>query len=245
MPANSLSLIRIVDDDAEMRESLEFLLSTEGWKSRSYASAEAFLETDDVMVPGCLILDILMPGLSGLQLQELLKKKDYSLPILFITAHGDITMAVEAVKNGAFDFLPKPLDDEKLLASVEKAIALDWERRSHHTSHTAAMKDLATLTPREREVAGLVAEGLLNKVIAERLGIAEKTVQIHRGQVQGPLRSRDLPHSGSGRRPLRPARILPAVRRCGPPQQSPPRGRRRPTRAKGFRARSACRARRP
>ena len=105
MPANSLSLIRIVDDDAEMRESLEFLLSTEGWKSRSYASAEAFLETDDVMVPGCLILDIRMPGLSGLQLQELLKKKDYSLPILFITAHGDITMAVEAVKNGAFDYI--------------------------------------------------------------------------------------------------------------------------------------------
>lgn len=186
MPANSLSLIRIVDDDAEMRESLEFLLSTEGWKSRSYASAEAFLETDDVMVPGCLILDIRMPGLSGLQLQELLKKKDYSLPILFITAHGDITMAVEAVKNGAFDFLPKPLDDEKLLASVEKAIALDWERRSHHTSHTAAMKDLATLTPREREVAGLVAEGLL----AERLGIAEKTVQIHRGQVCRKLKVR-------------------------------------------------------
>ena len=91
MPANPLSLIRIVDDDAEMRESLEFLLSTEGWKSRSYASAEAFLETDDVMVPGCLILDIRMPGLSGLQLQEVLKKKDYSLPILFITAHGDIT----------------------------------------------------------------------------------------------------------------------------------------------------------
>ena len=112
MPANSLSLIRIVDDDAEMRESLEFQLSTEGWKSRSYASAEAFLETDDVMVPGCLILDIRMPGLSGLQLQELLKKKDYSLPILFITAHGDITMAVEAVKNGAFDFLPKPLDGQ-------------------------------------------------------------------------------------------------------------------------------------
>lgn len=99
-------------------------------------------------------------------------------------------MAVEAVKNGAFDFLPKPLDDEKLLASVEKAIALDWKRRSHHTSHTAAMKDLATLTPREREVAGLVAEGLLNKVIAERLGIAEKTVQIHRGQVCRKLKVR-------------------------------------------------------
>ena len=179
MPANSLSLIRIVDDDAEMRESLEFLLSTEGWKSRSYASAEAFLETDDVMVPGCLILDIRMPGLSGLQLQELLKKKDYSLPILFITAHGDITMAVEAVKNGAFDFLPKPLDDEKLLASVEKAIALDWERRSHHTSHTAAMKDLATLTPRERDILKLIAQGLPNKMIARRLDITESTVKVH------------------------------------------------------------------
>ena len=121
MPANSLSLIRIVDDDAEMRESLEFLLSTEGWKSRSYASAEAFLETDDVMVPGCLILDIRMPGLSGLQLQELLKKKDYSLPILFITAHGDITMAVEAVKNGAFDYITKGDDNNKILPLLSRA----------------------------------------------------------------------------------------------------------------------------
>ena len=180
MPANSLSLIRIVDDDAEMRESLEFLLSTEGWKSRSYASAEAFLETDDVMVPGCLILDIRMPGLSGLQLQELLKKKkDYSLPILFITAHGDITMAVEAVKNGAFDFLPKPLDDEKLLASVEKAIALDWERRSHHTSHTAAMKDLATLTPRERELLGFFAQGYSVAYASEQLVLSPYTVRTH------------------------------------------------------------------
>ena len=236
MPANSLSLIRIVDDDAEMRESLEFLLSTEGWKSRSYASAEAFLETDDVMVPGCLILDIRMPGLSGLQLQELLKKKDYSLPILFITAHGDITMAVEAVKNGAFDFLPKPLDDEKLLASVEKAIALDWERRSHHTSHTAAMKDLATRRPPQQGDRRTPRHCGKDRPDPPRAGLP---------QAQGPLRSRDLPHSGSGRRPLRPARILSAVRRCGPPQQSPPRGRRRPTRAKGFRARSACRARRP
>ena len=189
MPANSLSLIRIVDDDAEMRESLEFLLSTEGWKSRSYASAEAFLETDDVMVPGCLILDIRMPGLSGLQLQELLKKKDYSLPILFITAHGDITMAVEAVKNGAFDFLPKPLDDEKLLASVEKAIALDWERRSHHTSHTAAMKDLATLTPREQQVLERIIHGRLNKQIADDLGISIKTVEAHRASIMDKTNS--------------------------------------------------------
>lgn len=183
MPANSLSLIRVIDDDAEMRESLEFLLSTEGWKVRTYPSAKAFLDADDMMVPGCMLLDIRMPDMSGLELQEVLKKKDYALPILFITAHGDITMAVDAVKKGAFDFLPKPIDDAKLLQSVEDAVALDWELRSHHQNVDGLRKDLTTLTPREREVAELVGQGLMNKVIADRLGIAEKTVQVHRGQV--------------------------------------------------------------
>ena len=119
-------LVRLVDDDDAFRESQREFLKAMGWQVEDYAGAADLLERDDLSRPGCLVLDIRMPGLSGLQLQELLKKKDYSLPILFITAHGDITMAVEAVKNGAFDFLPKPLDDEKLLASVEKAIALDW-----------------------------------------------------------------------------------------------------------------------
>ncbi len=190
MPANPMALIRVVDDDAEMRESLEFLLSTEGWKVRSYPSAKAFLETDDDMIPGCLLLDIRMPEMSGLQLQEKLKARDYSLPILFITAHGDITMAVEAVKNGAFDFLPKPLDDEKLLASVEKAVTSDWERRSRQQNISVLREELETLTPREKEVAELVAQGLMNKIIADKLGIAEKTVQIHRGQVCRKLKVR-------------------------------------------------------
>lgn len=190
MPANPMALIRVVDDDAEMRESLEFLLSTEGWKVRSYPSAMAFLETDDDMIPGCLLLDIRMPEMSGLELQEKLKTRDYSLPVLFITAHGDITMAVEAVKNGAFDFLPKPLDDEKLLSSVEKAVSSDWERRSRQQNMTVLREELETLTPREREVAELVAQGLMNKVIADKLGIAEKTVQIHRGQVCRKLKVR-------------------------------------------------------
>lgn len=190
MPANSLSLIRVIDDDAEMRESLEFLLSTEGWKVRTYPSAKAFLDADDMMVPGCMLLDIRMPDMSGLELQEVLKKKDYALPILFITAHGDITMAVDAVKKGAFDFLPKPIDDAKLLQSVEDAVALDWELRSHHQNVDGLRKDLTTLTPREREVAELVGQGLMNKVIADRLGIAEKTVQVHRGQVCRKLKVR-------------------------------------------------------
>ena len=190
MPANSLSLIRVIDDDAEMRESLEFLLSTEGWKVRTYPSAKAFLDADDMMVPGCMLLDIRMPDMSGLELQEVLKKKDYALPILFITAHGDITMAVDAVKKGAFDFLPKPIDDAKLLQSVEDAVALDWELRSHHQNVDGSRKDLTTLTPREREVAELVGQGLMNKVIADRLGIAEKTVQVHRGQVCRKLKVR-------------------------------------------------------
>ena len=190
MPANSLSLIRVIDDDAEMRESLEFLLSTEGWKVRTYPSAKAFLDADDMMVPGCMLLDIRMPDMSGLELQEVLKKKDYALPILFITAHGDITMAVDAVKKGASDFLPKPIDDAKLLQSVEDAVALDWELRSHHQNVDGLRKDLTTLTPREREVAELVGQGLMNKVIADRLGIAEKTVQVHRGQVCRKLKVR-------------------------------------------------------
>lgn len=190
MPANSLSLIRVIDDDAEMRESLEFLLSTEGWKVRTYPSAKTFLDADDMMVPGCMLLDIRMPDMSGLELQEVLKKKDYALPILFITAHGDITMAVDAVKKGAFDFLPKPIDDAKLLQSVEDAVALDWELRSHHQNVDGLRKDLTTLTPREREVAELVGQGLMNKVIADRLGIAEKTVQVHRGQVCRKLKVR-------------------------------------------------------
>ena len=190
MPANSLSLIRVIDDDAEMRESLEFLLSTEGWKVRTYPSAKAFLDADDMMVPGCMLLDIRMPDMSGLELQEVLKKKDYALPILFITAHGDITMAVDAVKKGAFDFLPKPIDDAKLLQSVEDAVALDWELRSYHQNVDGLRKDLTTLTPREREVAELVGQGLMNKVIADRLGIAEKTVQVHRGQVCRKLKVR-------------------------------------------------------
>lgn len=190
MPANSLSLIRVIDDDAEMRESLDFLLSTEGWKVRTYPSAQAFLDADDMMVPGCMLLDIRMPDMSGLELQEVLKKKDYALPILFITAHGDITMAVDAVKKGAFDFLPKPLDDAKLLQSVEDAVSLDWDLRSHHQNLDGMRKDLTTLTPREREVAELVAQGLMNKEIADRLGIAEKTVQVHRGQVCRKLKVR-------------------------------------------------------
>ena len=190
MPANSLSLIRVIDDDAEMRESLEFLLSTEGWKVRTYPSAKAFLDADDMMVPGCMLLDIRMPDMCGLELQEVLKKKDYALPILFITAHGAITMAVDAVKKGAFDFLPKPIDAAKLLQSVEDAVALDWELRSHHQNVDGLRKDLTTLTPREREVAELVGQGLMNKVIADRLGIAEKTVQVHRGQVCRKLKVR-------------------------------------------------------
>ena len=183
MASNSLALIRIVDDDAEMRNSLEFLLSTEGWSVRTYPSAESFLEADDVRVPGCLLLDIRMPGMSGLQLQEAMRTQDYALPIIFITAHGDIGMAVDAVKKGAFDFLPKPIDDARLLDDVEKAVAFDWDRRSQHRNVDAMKKNHDTLTPREKEVAALVAQGLMNKTIADRLGIAEKTVQIHRGQV--------------------------------------------------------------
>lgn len=181
--ANPLALIRIVDDDPDMCASLEFLLSAAGWRSRAYSSAEEFLELDDPLLPGCLLLDVRMRRMSGLELQDELARSDYALPIIFITAHGDIDMAVKAVKKGAHEFLTKPIDDERLLKAVEQAVALDWRQRSEQTDRRRWVGRYAQLTQREREVAGWVATGLMNKVIADRLGVGEKTVQVHRGAV--------------------------------------------------------------
>ena len=173
-------LIRIVDDDAEMRESLEFLLSTEGWKSRSYASAEAFLETDDVMVPGCLILDIRMPGMTGVELQRRLFDAKCTLPVIFLTGHGDVNMAVHALQHGAFDFLQKPVDPEKLnevvSRAVEHSIALHEQTRSEEMIR--ALYD--SLTAREQDVVKLAAMDMSNKDIGEKLFISLPTVKMHR-----------------------------------------------------------------
>ena len=187
MPANSLSLIRIVDDDAEMRESLEFLLSTEGWKSRSYASAEAFLETDDVMVPGCLILDIRMPGMTGVELQRRLFDAKCTLPVIFLTGHGDITTAVHTMKYGAADFLEKRGDPLALAGAVERACAKSMAAESDAAEADDYRRTFESLTQREREVFMLAAEGLTNKDVAERLGIGAETVKMHKANAYAKL----------------------------------------------------------
>ncbi len=183
MPANPMAVIRIVDDDPEMLASLEFLLQASGWRTVSYSSAQDFLKQDNPLVPGCLLLDVRMPEISGLELQDRLHWKAYSLPIVFMTAHGDIDMAVKAVKNGAIDFITKPIDDERLLAAVSAAVDKDWADRARQNDIGRWRAAYATLTDREKEVAKWVATGIMNKHIALRLGIGEKTVQVHRGAV--------------------------------------------------------------
>ena len=168
--------IRVVDDEASVRHSWEFILESAGWTVRSYASAEAFLKLDDPHIPGCVVLDVQMPGMSGIELMRELASRSNRLPVIFATAHGDIDMAVQALKDGASDFLPKPVKADRLIAAIEKAVKAE--------DGIAAARTLwDTLTPREKEVAKGVAAGDLNKQVADRLGITEKTVQAHRSSL--------------------------------------------------------------
>lgn len=177
------AVIRIVDDDAGVRESYKFLVESEGWLVRTYPSAEAFLELDDPSIPGCGIFDVRMTGLSGMELHEKLLELSHRLPVIFVSAHGDIEMAVKAMRRGAVDFLTKPVVDEKLLSSIEMAVNQNFEEIEASVAHDATLEAWKALSPRERQVAVLVSEGLMNKVIADRLGIADRTVQVHRSNV--------------------------------------------------------------
>jgi two-component system response regulator FixJ len=174
------AVLFVVDDDAAMRRSLAYLFDSAGWKVASFESARDFLERYDGHVPGCLVLDVRMPLMSGLGLQQTLKEKGIHVPIIFLTGHGDLAMAVQAMKTGACDFLEKPCKDQVLLdavaCAVQRSIVEGRIRRTTRTAQTA----LATLTAREREVAHLMAEGKPNKIIARELAISDKTVQVHR-----------------------------------------------------------------
>lgn len=173
-------LVRIIDDDAGVRDSYRYLIESDGWLVRTYQDAEDFLANDDPSIPGCAILDVRMPGLSGLELQNYLNKLARNLPIVFVSAHGDIEMAVRAMRHGAIDFLPKPVDDDKLLASLELAIEASIQNSQQAHDIQDAKTRWSLLSPREQEVARLVAQGKLNKIIADELGISERTVQAHR-----------------------------------------------------------------
>ncbi len=174
----------VVDDDEAVRKALARLLKSTGYAVRDFASAETFLScwTEDP-APGCLLLDISMPGLDGLQLQQHLNGSDYTLPIVFITGHGDIPSTVQALKAGAVDFLPKPVNEASLLKAVDEALGRDHRQRSERTERDRLARRFQTLTPREREVMALVVGGLANKQIAAVLGASEKTIKIHRGRV--------------------------------------------------------------
>lgn len=173
-------LIRLVDDEVDQLTALEMLLSGQGWDVATYTGAREFLTSDMPSRPGCLILDVRMPGLSGLELQDEMNRREYPLPIIFLTGHGDIEMAVHTVRKGARDFLQKPVDPEKLLKTVAWVVQEDCDRRAMPINEAAWKERYQTLTERERDIIGLVAQGKLNKQIAIKLGISERTVQVHR-----------------------------------------------------------------
>jgi two-component system, LuxR family, response regulator FixJ len=176
--------VHVVDDDAALRRSLRFLLESVEWRVQLHASAEEFLAVAATpAAPTCLLLDIRMPAMSGLELQQVLAEQAIAIPILFMTGHGDVSMAVQAMKSGAVDFIEKPFKDQAVLDAVALGMRRSehWLQEAALRSHAAAL--LATLSPREREVATLVARGQPNKLVAARLGISEKTVHIHRQRV--------------------------------------------------------------
>ena len=175
--------IFIIDDDASVRKSLSRLLRSAGYTTETFASAEEFLGREHYTGIGCLLLDVQMPGLSGLGLQEELNKADYHMPIVFITGHGDIPMSVEAMKKGAIDFLTKPFHDKDLLQVIEKAIEKDTYARAEYDEILDIRRRIERLTLRENEILGYIITGMLNKQIAFELGIAEKTVKVHRGRI--------------------------------------------------------------
>ena len=177
-------IVHVVDDDPGLRRSLRFLLDSVGWTVQLHASAEEFLDVVATPAqPCCLLLDIRMPSMSGLELQQVLRQRGISLPILFMTGHADVSMAVQAMKSGALDFIEKPFNDQKVLDAVAAAIRHSAEEIDEAGRRHAAEAMLAQFSPREREVAFQVAQGLPNKQIASNLNISEKTVPIHRQHV--------------------------------------------------------------
>ena len=190
--STALPIVFIVDDDVSVRESVELLVENENWKPETFASAQEFLNHARTLVPSCLVLDLSLPDLSGLELQKQLMVDDVVMPIIFITGHGDIPKSVQAMKAGALEFLTKPLDSNALVGAIRKAL----ERSSLMIGQAAEMRELqlryAALTPREQQVMALVVRGLLNKQVGGELGISEITVKAHRGQVMQKMKANSV-----------------------------------------------------
>ena len=182
----------VVDDDASMRQALARLLQSVQLRVEVFASPQEFLQSERPNVPSCLVLDVRLPGLSGLDFQAELAKADVRIPIVFITGHGDIPMSVRAMKAGAVDFLAKPFRDQDLLDAVTAAIQRDQKRREHENAMTDLRAHFSSLTPREREIMALVASGLMSKQIAAEVGLSEITVKVHRSHLMKKMGARSV-----------------------------------------------------
>jgi two-component system response regulator FixJ len=209
---NDTPLVYLVDDDPAVRDSLSLLLRSVGLGSAVFPSALAFLEAYDPDRHACLVADIRMPGLSGLELQQRLNERGAKIPIIFITGHGDVPMAVNAMKSGAMDFIQKPFRDQELLDRINTALQQDREQRIRLLEENAIKQRLAALTPRETEVMWRVVRGQANKVIALDLGVSQRTVELHRARVMRKLKMRSL------------AELVSAVGKLDPGEQSPSTG---------------------
>jgi len=181
------ALVFVVDDDASMRESLQNLLRSVGLRVEAFTSAQEFLRSTRPEVPSCLVLDVRLPGLSGLELQQRLAEGDMAMPIIFITGHGDIPMTVQAMKAGAVEFLSKPFRDQALLDAIQQALARDRAAHEQRAQREELRRRYHSLTPRERDVLALVVTGLLNKQIAGELGTSEASVKVHRQHVMAKM----------------------------------------------------------
>jgi len=184
--------VHVIDDDEALRDSLSWLLEAHGFRVMVHAGAADYLAAAGTTGSACLLLDVRMPGMSGVQLQDALLQRGDRTPIIFVTGHGDVPMAVEAVKKGAFDFIEKPFNEEQIVALIRRAVAQDVERRRHAEHDLEHRKHMASLTAREREVLDLVVAGKLNKSIADELGISIKTVETHRARVMEKMQAKSL-----------------------------------------------------
>ena len=182
----------VVDDDDAMRDGLAFLIRAAGYEARTFDSAQAFLDACGPTMRGCLLLDVRMPGMSGLELQEQLQSRRITLPVIIVTAYANVPMAVRAMQGGAFDFIEKPFDDTVLINRIRTALSLESQRSADEAEVRKIRRRIDELTPRENEVMSLVVDGLLNKQIAAKLDVSMKTVEIHRSRVMTKMQAESL-----------------------------------------------------
>jgi len=181
--AHAPQCVYIVDDDQAMRESLEFLVSSVGLEVRTFSSATDFLDRVDAKASGCIVLDVRMPGMSGLDLQEHLSQNRFAMPVIVVTGHADVPMAVRALKSGAYDFIEKPFNDQVLLECIQRAMEEESQTKVKLDRQREIDQRISTLTPRERQVMEMVVSGMANKQVAAELGLGEKTIEVHRKHV--------------------------------------------------------------